>query len=140
MKKGESLALLQLTISSGVNKILKYLKYTFTGEMTLTSFPMENTSLLDLSSGAPGKFTLLKQGIHYFTSWKIIQGKQNNGQPVKDKNGGPAKEKQPVDITFHSWTFCSTSWSTCVEMIVTYLKSTRVIPLPVQQVNLLKEK
>ncbi len=79
---------------------------------------MENTSLLDLPSSAPGKF-IFELGIHYFDMSQvenIIQGKQNNGQPVKDKNGGPVKEKQPVDITFHSWTFCSTSGSTCCDL------------------------
>lgn len=84
----------------------------------LTIFPMENTSLLDLPSSAPGKF-IFELGIHYFNMSQvgnIIQGKQNNGQHVKDKNGGPVKEKQPVDITFHSWTFCSTSRSTCCDL------------------------
>lgn len=91
----------------------------------LTSFPMENTSLTCLQVYLGNShFWVGDSFFRHVTSRKYKQRK-HNGQPVKDKNGGPVKEKQPVDIKFNSWTFCSTSESTCIEIVVTYLKSTR---------------
>lgn len=48
----------------------------------LTSFQMENTSLLDLPSSAPGKFPLLSYEFIISQVGNIIHGKQNNEQPV----------------------------------------------------------
>lgn len=147
MKKGESLALLQLTISSGVNKILKYMKYSSKNCNSLESWRLQVSqwkihlclTCLQVHLGN-SHFWVGDSLFRHVTSWKYNTGQTKQWTTCKRKNGGPVKEKQPVDITFHSWTFCSTSGSTCVETVVTYLKSTCFIPLLVQQVNLVKEK
>lgn len=100
MKKGESLALLQLTISSGVNKILKYMKYSSKNCNSLESWRLQVSqwkihlclTCLQVHLGN-SHFWVGDSLFRHVTSWKYNTGQTKQWTTCKRKKWRTCKRK-----------------------------------------------